>query len=320
MIYEKGNNMKKTLCATLAAVLCISLVSCANVEELDFKEKVDKSNSSLKNETTEFPQRLPVITDVETVAPEITEQPIITEAPAVTEPPVVTETPAVTEPPVVTEAPAPTANDAQIYNSYLKSGRLAKLINDSYMNENDVEIESYLDDLNGDGVRELLLKITDLRSMGVRGNAYGTYLFTIVNGTPVLLTDEYYGGGSMAGPSLCIVTDQATGMRLAARGGYFRDGYYFNEGSVTPYKIEGGSIQAITVIGYGRITDDNMGSSYIQKVKSETNVYQIKDGELLYFQIDGRYVDEAEYDSSIDRYKDYFYTPTKGTLKNPLGL
>ena len=316
--------MKKILCAILAAVLCISLFSCGSVDEIDFEKRADKANSSLQN-------KKPAVTAVETRAPEdteipditetpaITEAPVITEVPTVTEAPVVTEAPEVTEAPIVTEAPAPALNDVQIYTSYLTSGNLSKLISDSYMQPSDVEIESYLEDLNGDGLRELLLTVTDLQSMGVRGNAFATYLFTIVNGTPVLLTDEYYGGGSMGGPQLVIVTDNTTGKRHAARNGYFRDGYYFNEASLTPYDIEGGAVREITTFSLGRITDDDMGREYINKVKSETNIYTINDGELRYRKIDDRYVDEAEYQQSVSRFKDYGFTSTKGTLKNPLG-
>lgn len=274
--------MKKILVLTLAAVISLSLVSCGEVPSVKFEDKLDDSGY----------KDIPAVTD------RVTAKPSDTNTPAV-----------------------PSVDDKRIYHDYLTtSGALTVLIEGDNFDRAHVDITSYLEDLNGDGIRELLLTVTDTQFAGVRGYAYGTYLYTIVNGKVKPLTTEYYSGGSMGGEDIVLVLDTETGKRHAAASYYFRDGYYFNESKLIPYSFDGAEVTPIVTLVSGRATTDSFGSDYANAIKSKTTQYESKDGELYYWQADDTYITKADYESRCARYQRYEYTEIKGTLADPLGI
>jgi hypothetical protein len=291
--------MKKVIVLLLSILLCFSLVSCGEeAEAVNFEDKLGGSNKKPSG-NKEDPILRPAVTDRATAAPADTKAPTDTQSPA--------------------DRPSQAYNEIDTYSSHLTSGSLAGLIQNAYFDRDHVKITSYLEDLNGDGIRELLLTIQDTQSAGVRGYAYGTYLYTINNGRVMLLCEEYYGGGSMGGSDIVLVTDGHTGKHHAASSNFFRDGYYFNESILNPYDLVGCDLKTAVTLVAGRATVDDLGASYVNAIKAETSQYVIEDGELNYYKINNEYVTQTEYEARAQRYRTYDHPTTVGTFDNPLG-
>lgn len=295
--------MKKLIAILLAALACFSLFACGEAAEaVKFEDKLGGSNKK-PADTASSSQNAPILRPAET--DRVTAMPAQTESPE-------TQKPA--------DTPSAAVSEEQTYSDHLTSGALDQLISDAYLDRGHVEITSYLEDLSGDGIRELLLTVQDTRYAGVRGYAYGTYLFTIANGRVMLIAKEYYGGGSMGGSDLVLVRDTKTGKHHVASSSFFRDGYYFNESLLTPYKFSGYELKTIDRFAAGRATDDDLGSTYVKAIKVETSQYQLKNGELYYWQINDNYVTEDAYNTACSQYQTYDYPEKEGTFSNPLGL
>lgn len=187
-----------------------------------------------------------------------------------------------------------------IYTSYLTNGGYEELFGDYYFEVKDeVEVYSYLFDIDLDGILELYLKFVDTSTMGVRGYAQCFFFLDIEDDNVVKKLDAYYGGGSMGGDELYIMIDFETGMTVPGMVSVFRDGA---AASCSYTYIYSSDFALDKVIKADYINDPTFYGDEIERIKSETSLYAENQGTFMYFRENDTYISQEEYTVLDERY------------------
>lgn len=209
---------------------------------------------------------------------------------------------------------SPEGREETIYSDYLVGGQLDAILEGTVIKAKNVRTYAYLEDINGDGIRELLLTATDTFSVA-------TYLFTISQGRIVCLAEEI-GMASGAGSTLTLLEDSATGKHVAATmiNKYKSQTNVLYERTVKVYDFDGAQLRTKVTVSKYSVSTDGSADSYINKVKAETEYYTVTANDLHWWQADGKYISSSEYNTLNNNYTDYEKKSASGGYSDPLGL
>ena len=117
-------------------------------------------------------------------------------------------------------------NEASVYTDYLTGGGYAKYEFLDSDPDSEYEAEAVLADVNEDGVKELLLHITNKSFLGVRGYPSISILLGITDGKVEELGYAEYGGGSGGGDYLFVRYDTTEKKHVLEYESFSRDGMF----------------------------------------------------------------------------------------------
>ena len=214
-----------------------------------------------------------------------------------------------------------TPTEAEMYTEYLLDGGYKELM-EYTVKKKDLQVESCLIDLDDDGVREVLLQLTDLSTMGPRGYQCHCAVLDIENNAVMTRLKTYYGGGTLGGDMLYLNHDQQQDEYVIVLDSSIRDAIYagswlqqvFSENYEV--ELEFRSSYYETESGY---YDDK-----IAQVRNETSLYEIDDNYFRYYQIDDQYVSKTSFDAMNERFasldEESEYTMFEGTYDQPIKI
>lgn len=227
-------------------------------------------------------------------------------------------------------------HEEDLYADYLTGGGYADFLYDYDNPETVFEAEAVLADVNDDGVRELLLHVTNKSSAGVRGFYAETVLLGVRDGKVERLGFAEYGGGSGGGDYLFIKYDTQEKKHVLEYEEFVRDGMFFNtyalhyfdvtqtDAEEKNYGLAGSGNVVYKTAHTLRTTTFYTEGSYAedaQRVRNETDLYRLKDGLVTSWEYDGEYISEDAYDAIAARYvlpTDPAYQMKPVTLDNPI--
>lgn len=240
-----------------------------------------------------------------------------------------------------TTAPATRSSDtgteAQLYTAYLKSSVYEDMLYIDDIFDSNYEAEACLVDFNGDGVRELLLKVTNKEYLGVRGYGSQTVLLGLRNGKPELQGYVEFGGGSGGGDYIYFKYDTAAKKHVMVYEVFVRDGAWgsfyertvidparrdnpetvVNEYNNIPYGVGYNAAHKLELSRYS----EQYYAEDIQRIKSETNLYSATEDGIEVRLYDENYITESSYNTLDARFIDpidpaYQFKPV--SLNNPI--
>lgn len=213
------------------------------------------------------------------------------------------------EEPLITDA---AGREEEIYTEWLLDGNYEKIVEGTTIKPKNERTYAHLEDLNGDGVKDLLFTIP----------SYGTipsFVLTIYNGKVVCVASETYTNAER----YQIMTDTETGKQVVVLS------YDINttaknplaERSETVYDFEGDKlIQRIKISKFWCNPSVSGGAEEIEKIKGETELYNELDGSYFWWKIDEEYVSADEYEAATNRYNRYDMRMELGSYSDPLAL
>lgn len=233
-------------------------------------------------------------------------------------------------------APADVQAEA-LYADYLLNGGYSDFLYDYDNPEADFEAEAVLADVNADGVRELLLHITDKSSAGVRGFYAVTILLGVQDGKVRRLGFAEYGGGSGGGDYLNIKYDTVENKHVLEYEEFVRDGMFFNTYALHFFDVTQTDAEEkmFGLSGSGDVVyktahtlrcvqiyaDSEDYGEDAQRILAETDLYKQEDGIVTAWEYDDAYISEAQYDEIAARFvepTDPAYQMKPVTLENPI--
>ena len=102
-----------------------------------------------------------------------------------------------------------------------------------------LDISTCLANFDSDSNYELLISLTITEFAGPRGYPCICALLDIQNGNVQIVTNAYYGGGTMGGDYLDIKYYMVTGKHVIVLDGYIRDGIYATKAYLNIYSTDG---------------------------------------------------------------------------------
>lgn len=220
------------------------------------------------------------------------------------------------------EPEQPAAPDAgTVYTNFLNNGGWAQATDDYIVDEirnGPTDVSSCLADIDGDGVQELLLEVTPTGYSGPGGYETFTALLDQDNGTPVVRQKAYYGGGTGGGDYLGIRYDTQEKKSVLVLDGSMRDGVSAGESYLIVY--DAAMQNTLYDIHYEQYVDDDyMGyGNEVARIRSETDLYQEKDGMVCAYKLNGQYISEADYNAWIARFSDSPYELKPASVSQPV--
>ena len=230
-----------------------------------------------------------------------------------------------------------TPQEAELYTAYLQNGGYEALLYDDYADtDTEYDAEACLADVNDDGVRELLLHITNKSTLGVRGYSAVTVLLGVRDGKVEQLGVADYGGGSGGGDYLFIRYDTQTDKHVLEYEEFVRDGMFFNTYALHFFDDtrRDAEEKEYGLVGTGNVvykTAHTLRSSTYytegvyaedaQRVLGETDLCKQEDGFVTAYLYDDAYISEAEYDALCGRFvepTDPAYQMKSVTLHDPI--
>lgn len=226
--------------------------------------------------------------------------------------------------------------EAQLYTQYLTGGTYNDFLPDYDDPETEFEAESVLADVNDDGVRELLLHVTDKSLSGVRGFYAVTVLLGIQDGEVKRLGFAEYGGGSGGGDYLFVKYDTAEKKHVLQYEEFLRDGMFFSTYALHVFDVTQTDTQEkmLGLSGTGDVVyktlhtlrtvtlyKDGTYAEDAERIMTETDLYELDDGLLTVWEYDDTYITEAQYDEIAARYvepTDPAYQMKPVTLQDPI--
>ena len=211
---------------------------------------------------------------------------------------------------------------AEKYQEYLLGGGYAEIM-DRVPAKKELGVRSVLADVDGDGVQEALVQLSDKSWMGPRGYQTYSVVLDLENDRVVTRLDCYYGGGTMGGDTLELKYDNWQEKYVVILDSTIRDGV--NAGAWLQHLYNNRYEVALSV-EYNYI---DLNASWYQervnKVKSETSLYEITDyDQLAYWTVDGSYVNRATYQAQRDRFtnpdEDSPYAMYEGSYAKPIRI
>lgn len=240
-----------------------------------------------------------------------------TEAPEVSEADTTTDVPATSEEATSEEAQEK-PNEAEVYTAYLLGGGYDAIMPDRDDPESDVEVESCLVDVDGDGTKELLIRLMD-REMGGPAGAYTeSALLGIRGGETEILAKATSYGGTGGGCFLHLDYDTVEKQHVLVYESYFRDGifatgwtqYYLDTHTENGGKQglglneEGGFKFGVSHTLSERVYSRQYYEEEAEKITKETDLYVIDDemNSVTAYLLDDKYISEAEWNAFNDRF------------------
>ena len=237
--------------------------------------------------------------------------------------PETTEADSTTEAPATTEE-APTgkaeakSNEAEVYTAYLLGGGYDEIMPDRDDPESDVEVDTCLVDVDGDGTKELLIRMMD-REMGGPAGAYTeSALLGIRGGKTEILAKATSYGGTGGGCFLHLDYDTVEKQHVLVYDSYFRDGifatgwtqYYLDTHTEHGGKQglglneEGGFKFGVSHTLSERVFSRQYYEEEAEKITKETDQYVIDDemNSVTAYLLDDKYISEAEWNAFNDRF------------------
>lgn len=241
-----------------------------------------------------------------TKAPEDTITPV-TEAASGTE--AVPETEAETEEPIV----APEGREEAIYEKWLLSGNYDKLLEGSKMTAKNNKTYAHLEDINGDGVRDLFFTSTN-------GGGIMTYIITIHEGRVVCAGSMNYDHYR---ERFELKKDTATGKIVVVSSRYYVQTANFPHSGMeyTVYDFKGATLTPVMTLSKYYVDPAKFnGADEVAKIKSETELYTFDGTQYHWWKIDGKYISVNEYNTNNSRYWSYNTDQTLGDYSDVLAL
>lgn len=217
--------------------------------------------------------------------------------------------------------------DRDIYTHFLLNGGYEEILGSTYdldsINLGYLDISTCLANFDSDSNYELLISLTITEFAGPRGYPCTCALLDIQNGNVQIVTNAYYGGGTMGGDYLDIKYDTVAGKHVIVLDGYIRDGTYATKAYLNIYSTDGlYNIEKKHEQNYLNRSisyyDDEAG-----RISRETMLYKESGEDFYYWCIDENYVDEIEYTTAVSRFSvpvDEAYTFKHGTYDVPINL
>lgn len=227
-------------------------------------------------------------------------------------------------------------DEAKLYADYLTGGGYDEIMDAFFDGEEDYEAQAVLADVNGDGVRELLMHIADRSMGGVRGYASVSFLLGVRDGQVERLGFAYYGGGTGGGDYLFIKYDTATDTHVLEYEEYVRDGMFFNTYALHFFDFSRRDTEPkeYGLVGAGDVVyktahtlrsntcyTEGTYAQDAQRVLGETDLCKQEDGFVTAYLYDDEYISEAEYDEMCARFvepTDPAYQMKPVTMDNPI--
>lgn len=210
--------------------------------------------------------------------------------------------------PLITDA---AGREEEIYTQWLLDGNYEKLVQDTKIKPKNERTYAHLEDLNGDGVRDLLFSIP----------SYGTiptFLLTIYNGKVMCVASETYSSAE----KYDLMTDTATGKQVVVlwynRVQTAKSPIY--ERTYTVYDFEGDKLIPRVKISKFACDPAVSGADEIEKLKAETEHYNYMGNSFHWWKINENYVSSEDYTAAISRYKSYDTRMELGSYSDPLAL
>lgn len=218
-----------------------------------------------------------------------------------------TEPEAETEPPIVDAA----GREEEIYEKWLLDGNYDKLLEGSKMQAKGNKTYAHLEDLNGDGVRDLYFTSTN-------GAGIMTYIITIYDGRVSCAGAKNYNYRE----KFEIKTDTQTGKLVVTADGYSSQtaSSPYSERSFVVYDFVGGTLTPRTTVCRYNLDPSVSGADELAKMQSETEYYTRTGSNYFWWKIDGRYVSDDEYVAALERYESYETDMTLGSYSDVLAL
>ena len=215
-----------------------------------------------------------------------------------------------------------------MYTDYLNNGGYEKIMPGCSDPDRNIEAEACFADADGDGVRELLLRIKD-------GQASADALLGIRGDTVVILGQADCAGGSMGGDFLCFKYDRGAKKHVFVYESYSQAGIWANSSETTvfdvsrtdtPVTVNGinGEYQIVYNADYTLkkiYISEARYSERIGQIKSETDLFKTVDDGICAFWQNERYISEEDYDRLIANLADPTdpaYTFRAVTMQNPI--
>ena len=236
----------------------------------------------------------------------------------------------------VTTEPAPSAlPEAKKYTAFLQNGGWEQILSDYDASQRDIAVEACFVDVNDDGVRELLLRLTDQNSGGVSGHFTISVLLGIRGSDVEIQGAAEYGGGSGGGDFLNIKYDKGSEKHVLILESYSRVGVYASDTEqtvfdtsrtdtpVTVYGLEGENtvIYNSDYILRSTYYSETYYAEQIEQIKGDTTLYKSEDNGITVFRFNGRYISEEQYDqlsSNLVEPTDAAYQLKQVTVNDPI--
>lgn len=231
----------------------------------------------------------------------------------------------------------PDLHEAELYAEFLSNGGYEDVLSDYFDSDAEYEAEAALADINNDGVRELLMHITDKSTGGVAGFSAVTFLLGVRGGKVERQGFAYYGGGSGGGDYLFFKYDTVSKKHVLEYEEYVRDGMFFNTYALHFFdtsQIDNAQEKQYGLVGAGTVAykdehtvrcntfySEGTYAEDAARVRKESNLCKEEDGFVTAYLYDDNYISEAEYDRICARYiepTDPAYQMKPVTLENPI--
>ncbi len=187
--------------------------------------------------------------------------------------------------------------DRKIYTDYLLNTKYENLGADGEEVTEEFSVKTRMIDLDGDGQFELLI-ITRSEDWGMRVS-----LLAITDGNPTILITADHFGGSAGGESLVLAFDTKNDCYAVNKHDSFRNGgaatvlsdnYYTVD---TKYKK---SVLSTETVYFSK--DFDLHIEDIERIKSETDLYEENSEYIIVRVIDDEYVTKEDFDSAVSRF------------------
>ncbi len=235
----------------------------------------------------------------------------------------------------VTAAPVD-MHERELYADYLTNGGYDELLPDYDDPESDYEAEACLADVNGDGMRELLIHFTNKAMGGVRGFPAVTVLLGVRDGKVVRLGYAENPGGSGGGDYMFLKYDTVEKKHVLEYEEFVRDGmfysslslHFFDVTQTDPQPKEYGLVGSGDVVFKAAHTlccttyaREGAYADDAKRVLGETKLCRKEDDHVIAYLYDDAYISEAAYDEIAARYVepiDSAYNMQAVTLADPI--
>ena len=234
------------------------------------------------------------------------------------------------------------SEEAKLYAAYLTTERYEELLYEDFdedyddFGEMEYEAEAALADINDDGVRELLLHITNKTMGGVRGNPSVTVLLGVRDGKVEELGFADYPGGSGGGDYLFFKYDTTLKKHVLEYEEYVRDGmfastltlYYFDVAQYNAQDNEYGMggdgfvrYKTAHTLRSDTFCKQGVYAENAERILRENNLCKEEDDFVTSYTYDGDYLSESDFDAMRERFvepTDPAYQMKPVTLENPI--